>query len=174
MAPTTHLVILGDREGLTWVLREQRVAVPVGREREGRAVSLDDVLLLYTTRGCFHNPTRDRGRVIGEALVVEPPAPLDPPVELGGRRFGFGCAIELKSLAPLDAGIELAPLVPELAVFPDAQSWSVWLRRSILPLPAADAGKLRRAVALVALDPSDEVDAYVHRALVRAGRRAWP
>ncbi|HKF79950.1 MAG TPA: hypothetical protein VKB17_03920, partial [Thermoleophilaceae bacterium] len=65
----TYLLILGEREALAWVLREQRMAFSARRARSASALTLGDRLLLYTTRGCFHNPTRDRGRVIGAGEV---------------------------------------------------------------------------------------------------------
>jgi hypothetical protein len=54
----TALLIVSDRKPLAW-LREQRFAVPAGRASSAPAKGTR--LLLYTTRGCYRNPGRDRG-----------------------------------------------------------------------------------------------------------------
>jgi hypothetical protein len=103
-----------------------------------------DRLLLYTTRGCFKNPTRDRGRVVGVAYVATPVEPLPEPVKFGDRSFILGCDLKIEGLAPRGRGVELAPLVPRLKVFPVPRAWSVRLRTALLELPPADAGLLVR------------------------------
>ena len=57
----TYLLVIGDREALGWILAEQRMAFSSMSRPHVRALSPGDTLLLYTTRGCFKNPTRDRG-----------------------------------------------------------------------------------------------------------------
>ena len=64
--PGGHLLVIGEREALVWVLSEQRMAFPAHRAAEAVALAPGGLLLIYTTRGCFHNPTRDRGRVVRE------------------------------------------------------------------------------------------------------------
>jgi hypothetical protein len=123
------------------------MAFPGIRRRDVASLRPGDALLLYTTRGCFHNPTRDRGRVIGEAEVVSKPVELDDPVELGGRKFSVGCRLRIIALTELREGIELAPLVPRLTSFPDDESWTVHMRRPLLALASADAALLRRRLA---------------------------
>jgi hypothetical protein len=68
----SYLLPIADREPLAWIVREQRTAFGEHRRREAEALAVGDVLFLYTTRGCFRNPTRDRGRVIGRAVVKAP------------------------------------------------------------------------------------------------------
>jgi hypothetical protein len=60
--PSTAILLASDREPLAWLPREQRFAVP---EARASAPACDSRLLPYTTRGCYRNPTRDRGLVIG-------------------------------------------------------------------------------------------------------------
>jgi hypothetical protein len=43
-------------------MRERKMAFPPTRRVR---MGVGDQLLLYTTRGVFNNPTRDRGRVVG-------------------------------------------------------------------------------------------------------------
>jgi hypothetical protein len=79
-----YLLILADREAISWVLREQRMAFPATPRAEVRALAAGDRLFLYATRGAWRNPTRDRGRIIGSAHVREAVRVLDEPVTIGG------------------------------------------------------------------------------------------
>ncbi|MCC2265542.1 MULTISPECIES: hypothetical protein [Streptomyces] len=139
----THLVIISDREPLAWVLGTQRMAFPAGRAASGLPAEGDQALP-YTTRGCYRNPTRDRGRVMGLAVVTSPVETLTEPVVFGERRFTSGCALRVEGLAPVRDGVVLADLVPRLEVFPEERSWSIRMRRASLPLPPADARLLTR------------------------------
>jgi hypothetical protein len=113
------------------------------RAAQAEVLEPGDPLLLYTTRGCFHNPTRDRGQIVGELTVASAPRPLARPLVLAGRTFTVGCRLELVSLAPRGVGVDLAPLVDRLQTFPDPSSWSARMRRPLVPLTAADADRLR-------------------------------
>jgi len=141
-ATPTWLLIIAEREALAWVLDEQRTAFSASREREVAAVESGHRLLLYTTRGCFHNPTRDRGRVIGVATVLTKPAVLADVVAIAGRSYPIGCDLDIPAISPIHEGVELAPLVPALRAFPDPNTWSVRLRRPLLALSAEDARRL--------------------------------
>jgi hypothetical protein len=55
-----HLLILGDRDALRWVLRNERMAFEAHRRKDVTRLAVGDTLFVYTMRGCFHNPTRDR------------------------------------------------------------------------------------------------------------------
>lgn len=122
--PAARLLLLADSEALAWVLSEQRMAFRAHRAADAGALKVRDRLFLYTTRGCFRNPTRDRGRIIGEASVASKVADLDDPVEIGGRIFTIGCRLKIKQLTPLHQGVELAPLVSQLKTFPNPVGWS--------------------------------------------------
>jgi hypothetical protein len=146
----SYLLVISDRDALAWIVREQRMAFPALRRREVTGLRSGDELLLYTTRGCFHNPTRDRGRLIGIATATSPVTDLDPVVRVAGREFPLGCDLQIERLAALRGGVELAPLVSRLRVFPDPTSWNVRLRRPLLALPTSDAKLLRRQIESVA------------------------
>ena len=132
------LLVIGDKEALGWVLAERRMAFQQHRREQARRLQEGDSLLLYTTRGCFRNPTRDRGLVIAKAKVASPVEVLDDPVEIAGRRFELGCEIAFDSLTPRGAGVVLAELVAELDAFPDPASWSARMRRPLVALPSED------------------------------------
>jgi hypothetical protein len=125
----------------------ERTAFPSYRRREAEALEVGDKLLLYTTRGCFRNPTRDRGRVIGVASVAAPACELAEPVRFGEREFPIGLELAIEQLVPRGAGVELAPLIPKLREsLPNARAWSARLRRTLVPVSGRDAATLLRAL----------------------------
>ncbi len=93
-APATHLLIINAHEPLAWVLENQRMAFPTGRTQQSFSLRKGDEILLYTTRGCFGNPTRDLGRVIGLAIIISKVRTLDTPVVFRSAVSpkGAGCA----------------------------------------------------------------------------------
>ncbi|WP_344325916.1 hypothetical protein [Streptomyces macrosporus] len=154
----THLLIIGDREPLAWVVTAQRMAFPRGRVPSSLAEG--DELLIYTTRGCFHNPTRDLGRIVARARVAGPVRVLPEPVRFGEREFTEGCELRIEALAPFRQGLVLRDLVPRLSVFPDPASWSVRLRRTVLTLPPEDAELIGRELAPHLRSYEETVDGY--------------
>jgi hypothetical protein len=161
--PSRYLLILGDRDGLAWVLRNRRMAFTESRAAEIRELRSGDRLFLYTSRGCYHNPTRDRGRVIGKAETTSAVTRLDEPIAIGNREFSYACDIELDSLAPFRKGVILADLVPRLEVFPDERSWSARMRRPLLVLPAKDARLIAKELAPLARPVEETIHDYVDR-----------
>ncbi|MFI1068539.1 hypothetical protein [Streptomyces puniciscabiei] len=156
----THLVIISDRTALSWVLTEQRMAFPAGRARAAHAIGEGDEVLLYSTRGCFRNPTRDLGRVLGQATVSSPVRTLAEPVVFGERSFTEGCELTIHGLAPFREGVVLRDHVERLSVFPDPKSWSIRMRRASLPLPEADADLLRKELRPLLKPYAETVEAY--------------
>jgi hypothetical protein len=163
VAVASYLLVIGEREALAWLLRESRMAFPPTRRAEVDRLCMGDELFLLTTRGCFHNPGRDRTRVVGRAVVGSPVARLDPPLELVGRTFTRGCDLEITSLTPYLTGVELADLVPRLNAFPDKTTWSIRLRRALVALSEDDATLLRRQLESVALPVDIARSEYLDR-----------
>lgn len=161
-----YLLVLGERQAIAWVLREQRMAFPASRERR-QGLEPGDELYPYTTRGAYKNPTRDRGRVIGRAVVTSGVVPLDPPVEIAGRTFPVGCGLRVEELVPWGAGVELGPLAERLSVFPKPDAWSVYLRRTLVPLPDTDARTIRDLLRPLAGTRADHLAGYEQAAAVR-------
>jgi hypothetical protein len=56
-AVADYLLPIADREPLAWIIAQQRTAVGGHRRREAEALRPGDRVFLYSTRGCFHNPT---------------------------------------------------------------------------------------------------------------------
>jgi hypothetical protein len=156
----SYLLVIGEAAALAWVLAEQRMAFPALRRSQAEALEIGDELLVYTTRTCFHNPTRDTGRVAGLATVKTTVRDLAMPVIFGERRYILGCALDITGVAPLHVGVELRPLIPELHAFPDSRSWSAYLRRPLVPLDKHDATLLIRHLTPL-LEPLDRhLDSY--------------
>jgi hypothetical protein len=105
------LLIIGDREPLAWILTDGMMAFPAHRSKDAGQVDVGDRLFLYTTRGCFHSPGRDRGRIIGEATVTSAVATLKKPVEFGEHAYSLGCSLDITGLAPRDEGPEMIQFV---------------------------------------------------------------
>ncbi|GAA2606291.1 hypothetical protein GCM10009863_19730 [Streptomyces axinellae] len=167
-APANYLLVVSDREALGWILGSQRAAFPPSRRKTPSALNINDRLLVYTTRGCFRNPTRDRGRLVARALVRSHEAVLHSPVQFGERSFARGCDLEITSLAPLDAGPVLANLVPRLRTFP--ASWATHIRRTLVPLDDHDFGELTSALEAVAVPRKTALQPYLDRARLSIAR----
>jgi hypothetical protein len=160
LSDSSYLLPIADREPLAWIVREQRMAFSAHRKRDSDALSLNDRLFLYTTRACFRNPGRDRGRVIGVARVAREPYHLTRAVHFGSRIYPIGIGLVIDALAPLGRGIELAPLVPSLESFPDPRSWSARMRRPLVPLAEADAKRLSALLKKVEVPYAQAADSY--------------
>ena len=75
-------------------------------------------------------------------------------------------------MTPYRTGVEVAPLVPELEVFPDTRpgAWAVRFRRPLVQLGRADTDLLTQRLDTVVGDPAELVPEYVakvHEALTR-------
>jgi hypothetical protein len=151
------LLVIADREPLAWILTDERMAFSRGNS----ALAEDDRLFLYATRGCFRNPGRDRGRVIGEAVVTSSVRLLPMPVVFGGRKFPFGCNLQISGLAARDAGPELRDMVGRLHRLPDPRTWSAQLRRALVPLDAHDAAIVHASLAPLMRAPAVHRDGYL-------------
>jgi hypothetical protein len=161
----SYLLVIGDATPLAWVLTEQRMAFPAIRKSQAAALDIGDELLIYTTRICFHNPTRDRGRVIGLARVSSDVRDLTEPVIFGERRYTSGCTLDIQGVAALHDGVELRPLVPQLHAFPDGPTWSMRLRRPLVPIDKHDTALLKRRLNPLLEPLNRHLDAYI-----KAGR----
>lgn len=165
----SYLLILGERDAIAWVLREERMAFPATPRAEVAALAVGDRLFLYATRGAWHNPTRDRGRVIGLATVRSAVRVLEQPVEIAGRAFVSGCGLSIDGVVPYPGGVELQPLVGRLAAFPKPEAWSIYLRRALLTLPPADAQLLETKLRPLLIPRSQALPGYPAPRVTAAG-----
>ena len=93
---------------------------------------------------------------MGRAVVTSAPKQLHRPVSFRDREFSTGFDVQVTGVAPLHTGVELAPLAGSLAFLPDPATWSVRLRRSLIPLNDDDAAVLSRRLDSL-LRPREEV-----------------
>jgi hypothetical protein len=156
----TYLLILGEGAAIAWVLREQRMAFPATPRAEVARLGAGDQLFLYATRGAWHNPGRDRGRIIGTATVSNAVRRLDEPITVAGMRFASECELAIGGVAAYPGGLELQPLVEQLDAFPKPHAWSLYLRRSLLELSARDAALLRSRVKNLLVDREAALPTY--------------
>lgn len=167
------LLPIADRDALAWIVTNQRTAFGDNRAREARALEVGDVLFLYTTRGCFRNPTRDRGRVMGRATVRSPVVHARTAPTFGGRAFPHVLELEIDVLAPLHEGLELAPLVPLLKkTFPDPKTWSARMRRALVPVESGDGAELDRRLRSFVQRYPDALPSYEAIGAHKPGRSA--
>lgn len=141
------------------------MAFPPHRSKDAGQVSKGDRLFLYTTRGCFHSPGRDRGRIIGEATVSTKVSTLKKPVEFGEHSYSLGCSLDITGLAPRDEGPKMIGLVDDLHLFPNSnpKSWGVRLRRVLAPLDKHDAGVLHKHLSRVMRPVEESRVGYLER-----------
>src|SRR4051794_39274276 len=95
--PNRALAVIGDRRALGWVLTKGIVAFPAPRKRLP-AFETGDSIYLYTTRGCFKNPVRDRSRIIGKAVALTDLRVNEDPVRFGERSFPLEVRVRIESL----------------------------------------------------------------------------
>lgn len=144
------------------------MAFPQHRAGSARRLREGDRLLIYATAKCF--PGDVQGRVVAEGAVASDVEAFDRPIFVAGREFTQGCWIELGGLAPFGGGIVLADCVDELDVFPSSRTWSAYLRRPVLGLPASDANLLRRRLKAHLIDPEEAVEGYAPPSKGQGGR----
>lgn len=168
-SPKPYLAIIGDREALVWVLENQQLAFPEPRyPKHFPTLRSGDTLFLYTTRGCFKNPTRDRGRVIGSATVSGQVQRGHQPISVRGRTLPLRVALKPRSLVDADDGIDLSEQVARMSSFPKPDKWAMYMRRSLVPLTPADARRLDTQLGACATWADNRLDTYRLKAKVRS------
>lgn len=164
---STFLLVLADREAIWWVVSNGKMAFPSRRERDASMLGVNDRLLMYSTRGAWRNPTRDRGRVFGLARVASRPETLDSVVMVGERAFASGCALHIDGLSPYPHGVDFGSLVPLLHAFPKKHGWAGYLRRPLVALDEHDYSLIKGALEPLLSASSDVLEGY--RLAARSG-----
>lgn len=156
----SYLVVLGERDAIRWVLHEQRMAFPATPRADVARLAPGDHLFLYATRGAWHCPTRDRGRVIGAATAVTAVRRLDQPIEIAKRKFHSVCNLQIDGVVPYPGGLELRPLVERLDAFPKPHAWSIYLRRALLRLSDEDRAILDQGLRSLVVPREQALPTY--------------
>ena len=140
------IVAFGEIDGLRWVLDHQRMAFSDGLARKARKIQVGDELVLYVTRGAFHNPSRDRSQLGGLARTVSTVRPLARPLAIAGREFVATCRIEVLTSLPERSGVPFDPLIPRMSFIHRKDAWGQYLRAGLIALPPQDHDVLRDAI----------------------------
>ena len=156
------LLVVSNRETLEWILSEQRIVLPSPTPYAvPDTLMQDDRLVLYTAKGCFRNPTQDRGRVIGTATITSRTRALQSAVVFEDQVFDWECTLRIERLVPADRGPELEHLVGRLSTFPD--SWHSHIRRVLVPLNEQDFMVLDESLAEADVGRDAALPSYLNR-----------
>ena len=160
--PSSFLLVIGHQEGLSWILGSQRMAFSSITRSGARNLAPKDRLFLYTTRGCFSNPGRDEGLIIGQAIVTSTVSSLNDPVIIAGRELPYGCSINVSSLVPLGLGVSVRTLVDRLDIFSEnPRAWAARLRRTVVPLSDHDANTFGESLSAQEQRPEAVLKPYL-------------
>jgi hypothetical protein len=137
------------------------MAFSPNRVRAARRLRVGDQLLFYSTRGAFNNPRFDRGRVFGVANVAGDVEDFPERIRIARRWFTAGCDLKLVGLTPMRTGLELAPLISRLEVFPSAGTkWAAKLRQPLVELPETDAALISQELQPLLRTPERVLGQY--------------
>jgi hypothetical protein len=152
-APATYLLVLGDKRGTAWVLRESRTALARERVRDVKRVAVGDRLLLYASNTAFGSGSG----LFGWVTVTREVQYLEQAFRLNFKEFHADLPFRFEQLVPIGDFTELASLVPKLdLVAGNREKWGVYLRRPVIALTEHDAALMTDAL-LPKCKPADEV-----------------
>jgi len=160
--PRPFLLILGDADGLAYVLREHRMAFTPKRRIP---LARGDIVFLYTTRGIFRNPGAGRGLIIGRAEIISDIVKFESGLRIADRFYASGCHLAITGLVPLGEGLELRQIVDELETFhPHPKRWAFRIFSSFVQLSPKDASVIQEKIQPLLQDPEYVSQAYISRA----------
>ena len=160
--PRPFLLILGDADGLAYVLREHRLAFTRKRRIP---LTRGDIVFLYTTRRIFRSPSTGRGLIIGRAEIISDIVKFESGLRIADRVYTVGCQLAITGLVPLGEGVELRQIVDELETFhPHPKRWVFRMYGSFLRLSPKDASVIQEKIQPLLQDPEHVSQAYITRA----------
>jgi hypothetical protein len=143
--------VFGEIAALRWVIEHQQMLFADHQQRRLSTMRAGDRAVLYTSRGAFHNPTRDEARLVGLATVKARPSQPQSSTAFGVREFTWACPIDLDLMLPERTGASVRALVPELDMVKKPHAWSSYFRQS--PISIGEDDFARMAEAIVAAVP---------------------
>lgn len=129
--------IFGEAAGLRWVVENQQMAFPPAAATRARRIRAGDRAVLYTSRGAFHNPTRDEARLVGLATATGACEPCEP-IEIAGREFTWACPITVDVLLPERQGPSVRELAGWLELVKRPEAWGGYFRSSPIEVSEHD------------------------------------
>lgn len=131
--PVPWLIVIGEREGLRWVVEHQRMAF---RDTVKGSPSAGDAFAIYVSRGAFHNPGRDEAQILGLGTFktgIERRA-----TTVGDERYARTARLEISDVRPERQGLPFRPLVESLTFIAKKSGWAAYVRQTLVPIPEAD------------------------------------
>ena len=144
--PTFWVWVFGEITALHWVVEHEQMLFAEHQKRRLTPMRVGDRAVLYTTRGAFHNPTRDEARLVGLATVQASPAHQEHPVMVGDREFTWACPVSIDLLHPERTGASVRNLVPTLDLVKKPPPWSSYFRQSPIRIGRADFDRMAQAL----------------------------
>lgn len=141
------LSVIGDVEGLRWVLRHGRMAWTVASSRRAALLTPGDSLVVYVSRNAFHNPTRDASQLAAVATILTATKQLKRPMALAGRKFIATTDVQLDLRLPEREGVAVKPLVPRLGFVRRPEVWGMYFRSGLIEISGADFLILKDAIS---------------------------
>jgi hypothetical protein len=132
------LFVLGEADGLRWVIENKRMAFTQPRCRTAGQIRRGDDVILYVTRGAFHNPTRDQPQMAALMRVRSGAVELRPPLELAGRTFRCQVGLTPVVVLPERKGVPVRPIVNRLQLVKRSEVWGQYFRSSLIELGSSD------------------------------------
>lgn len=161
---STHLVALGNADAVRWVLSNQRMAFTEVGRRSAARVERGDKLVFYASLKCWPALGGEKrpksGLLIGDAVVLTDVTRLQEPVQVGGRRFQFGCEVFFENLAPLGSGASISELRDRLSLTAGRENFGQALRRTPVLLSPNDTRLLSKELEASATSFEESVDSY--------------
>jgi hypothetical protein len=136
------LFVIGEREALRWVLGSREMAFRAHVDTS-RLAPGDDVVI-YATRGCWHNPGRDRSQAVAVGTIAS--AIRASAVDVAGEAMPRRCSLDLEVVLAERAGVPFNDLVGRLDLTRGRAHWGMAMRRTIVSLTGRDVATIRRAV----------------------------
>lgn len=133
------LIVIGEREGLRWVIEHQRMAF---RDTVKGKPSAGDPFAIYVSRGAFHNPGRDEAQVLGLGTFktgIERRA-----TTVGDERYARTARLDISEVRPERQGLPFRPLVEDLTFIAKKSGWAAYVRQTLVPIPQADFDLIAR------------------------------
>jgi hypothetical protein len=136
--------VFGEIQGLNWVVDNSTMAFSTLSPRLS-TIEPGDEAILYTSRGAFHNPTRDVARLVGLAEVTGTMR-VGEDIEIAGRDFAFFVPIKVTLLLPERTGPSVREFAPLLKVVKRKKVWGQYFRSSPIAVEDSDFSLMKTAL----------------------------
>jgi hypothetical protein len=122
------------------------MAFTEGMVHRSSGIDRGDGLIVYVSRGAFHNPHRDVSQVVAVARIESPPVSLRRPLKIAGRTFVVKCDLSIESSLPERGGVPIKPLVARLHLVKHPEAWGQYFRQGLIEIDEQDFRFLARQV----------------------------